>query len=221
MTRFTRLTRRHIEGARPSKRWVLAQTCLALALLVFLAASAGMVAYLLSLGRDRSLDPESVIGIVFLWPLVIVLAGGLGSVGLLAARRPRAIWVLLAASIPVVIAPLDLALDGANRLGSHIPNTITVVTQGPGGLPITHTITQGGSVATGAGFIPFTGGAVVAIIALFAGLNGAALYGGWRVMRLANADADLLALRDAVLAAASGAAEGHDNEDETEPPDPS
>lgn len=164
------------------QRWVLARACLTLALLGLLVGSVGMVLYLLSLGRSRSLAPESVIGVVILWPLLIILVDVFAGLGLLAARYRRAIWVLIDASALVVIVPLFIALDGANRLGSRIPNTITVVTQETGSPPATHTIIQGGPTLTNAAYIPFTSGAVVAIVALFVGINGAALYGGWWVV---------------------------------------
>ena len=152
--------------SRLSTRRVIALACPLLALLIMVASSLATLVVTLSLGRTTT-DPLAVTLLVLLAPLLLIV-WVLGGLGLLAQRRPRAIWVLLAWCALVMMAPSYLAEMGASWIGQRLPICSEPVPA------------CGPDIVAHGPLIPYTGGAVVAIIALFGAINAATLYAAWR-----------------------------------------
>lgn len=153
----------HTMGTPPlsSRRQILARTCLTLALIIFVAGSAKMVDYFLNLGWSNT-TPESALGVLVYWPLLMVALMILTGVALWAIHRRHWIWGVVGASVVVIIVPVQLALSGATSIGQQLP---VMGSQPPTIAP------------------PYTGAALATIVAFFLAVDAVALYAGWRVAR--------------------------------------
>jgi hypothetical protein len=119
-----------------------------------------MVAFLLSYGRTDTV-PEDALGAGLLWLVVVLLVVALGGLAVWAVHRPRALWRLVAAGVVAWIVPAALAESAASTIGGQLPVT------GPAPRHL---------------HIPYSGGAAVALLAVFVLLNVAASYAAWRLV---------------------------------------